>query len=454
MTNTSAVVHLVHGTWPFGRFRKKSRSVKAWFEAGSPVRTAIIGAAEAEVDVRTFTWSGRNSVDARRRAAQQLVRHLELSFKEAPDIPHVIIAHSHGGTVAADAISCVDYPGNAIPRIKALVCMATPFAYVRRADQEEIRVFWFALSTLIVSLSLAAYSWLTPGDLWNLLWIPPSSLVLVALVAAIFETIYPDRVVHEYYGRPISPKIPIFVIRATRDEAGLTLGLVQAIEWLISRFTAESGSLLLGVLFFVFAGLFFLPVVLLLDIFFTAKYQISLEVTDTVLIAALLTFAWDSLLFLMGRACMGAAVGLAPKYLPRYMVEVDAAPPETNCTFKSYSYLGEASLTVRHGLYQLPEVQNELGRLIGRVARGLSPRLLVSGELDEEASMTNVVASIKFVHEDQLCWYEGVPSGDDICMWNKAKPMRIYPRSPPESEDVWKKYPQNNPSSSGDDPPA
>jgi hypothetical protein len=107
---------LVHGTWGRGFF-PKCREVSLyppnkrwWFEEDSPFRARLDGAlknASLDWSVRSFLWSGANSVRARNSAAKELSECLRKDLKD-PDTTAVIIAHSHGGNLALRALQYLD----------------------------------------------------------------------------------------------------------------------------------------------------------------------------------------------------------------------------------------------------------------------------------------------------------------------------------------------------------
>ncbi len=151
------VVHLVHGTWPFGPFRRSSADKKAWFENGSAVRKSIESQVNCEVHFREFRWSGRNSFSARRTASTAFDNHLDKSLRESPETMHIIIAHSHGGTVAAEAIASRSLWMRGECRIKALVCLATPFAYLSPISGRDEFLFFSATGSIITALIAIAF---------------------------------------------------------------------------------------------------------------------------------------------------------------------------------------------------------------------------------------------------------------------------------------------------------
>jgi pimeloyl-ACP methyl ester carboxylesterase len=116
---------LVHGTW--GRGHRKART-KRWFEDDSPFRTrldAALKSASLEWPIRSFLWSGANSVHARDSAARELSDQLRKDLAH-PDATAVIIAHSHGGNVALRALQHLDTMVNRI----RVITLAAPFLRV------------------------------------------------------------------------------------------------------------------------------------------------------------------------------------------------------------------------------------------------------------------------------------------------------------------------------------
>ena len=145
------VVYLVHGTWPrgavplprFGRARPP-----LWFEEGSAFREAVGGRIGGEAEFIRFDWSGRNSARARARAAERLAEQIARTAASEPDARQVVIAHSHGGNVAARAAALLP-PGS---RPVGIATLATPFLHVRGrslGEAEQLMV-WPALITLLI----------------------------------------------------------------------------------------------------------------------------------------------------------------------------------------------------------------------------------------------------------------------------------------------------------------
>lgn len=107
-----AIVYLVHGTWGrgirpgktvFGRPRREP----AWSDVGSPFSTALHAALSESGFVptlRSVNWSGSNSFMERDREARILGKLLDDDDAQNPAALQLVIAHSHGGNIALDAI--------------------------------------------------------------------------------------------------------------------------------------------------------------------------------------------------------------------------------------------------------------------------------------------------------------------------------------------------------------
>jgi surfactin synthase thioesterase subunit len=72
-----------------------------------------------------FIWSGANSFHARNAAAEELATRLAQHFTLAPNAEHVVVCHSHGGSVAVNAARLLDLRGE--NHISKIISMASPF---------------------------------------------------------------------------------------------------------------------------------------------------------------------------------------------------------------------------------------------------------------------------------------------------------------------------------------
>ena len=163
------IVTLVHGTWGRGFFpfnsidhscsRDEATSKRRWFESGSPFheelarRLADVG---VEHRVRSFCWSGSNSVFARDRAATALAKMLAADLGDNPGALTVVIGHSHGGNVALRAMEKLNVDAERL----RIITLATPFlrVFVLKAS-ENFKILQFLLTPLIL---ISAFYFLLP----------------------------------------------------------------------------------------------------------------------------------------------------------------------------------------------------------------------------------------------------------------------------------------------------
>src|SRR5271166_2595998 len=92
MEEPTVVVTLVHGT-----FARKAR----WIRSQSPLSLALV---REGFQVVPFRWSGKNAHWARAVASGQLADHMEKQIANYGDAAQCIVAHSHGGNVAVQAV--------------------------------------------------------------------------------------------------------------------------------------------------------------------------------------------------------------------------------------------------------------------------------------------------------------------------------------------------------------
>ena len=88
-------ITLVHGTWADANAK--------WVQRDS-ILCQQLYAEFAQVEIHAFPWSGKNSVGARKMAAEDLRRHVESVFERISQADHFVIGHSHGGSVALYAV--------------------------------------------------------------------------------------------------------------------------------------------------------------------------------------------------------------------------------------------------------------------------------------------------------------------------------------------------------------
>jgi hypothetical protein len=252
----SGMITLVHGTWPGGFFAKWLNIVRPfvglkpkllWFQSESPFREdpkrsltfrenleLSLEAASLDCEIRSFDWSGANSVFARDGAAQKLARVLKEDLKPS-NITPIVIAHSHGGNVALRAMTHLGADANRI----RLVTLATPFlkVFVRAEAGGGVVLFLLLLAAIsgilipiTMMLTALVLSVVNAGNGWLYLAFPLPILIaffVTPRLMSIFIDGWNDRPrkiqqAADYETR--SPSAPrTLVIRGVDDEAVLSL---------------------------------------------------------------------------------------------------------------------------------------------------------------------------------------------------------------------------------------
>lgn len=319
------VVTLVHGTYPRGMARQAARNAGAvldalrgrtrdetgrwpppaddpdrrwWFEAGSAFERDLIGRIGAPSDEVVFErvlWSGRNTFADREMAAARVRAAIEATSARYPDVAHVVVAHSHGGTVAAQALGRRPYADGL--RVNSLVTLATPF--VRMAlrpgiDPAAAPGMTHLLAALLpatllllaplaalslglradgrVGVGIAAAAGLLALAALLRLSVPTAGLVVAAAAVAGGAAVRSDvlaltilalvggaallsrRLISVGFGvlqhTPLRFQSPLLALRAPRDEASLVIGAGQLLQSLaqiahrvVGGFAAVAGAL-------------------------------------------------------------------------------------------------------------------------------------------------------------------------------------------------------------------
>ncbi|MGE3930819.1 MAG: esterase/lipase family protein [Hyphomonadaceae bacterium] len=139
-----------------------------WFQNGSAfaerLKQNLVGRG-LSVDILPHLWSGANSSTAREAAAESLAKSLKQLAKRYGDRLH-LVGHSHGGNVANDAATILNWsPSRAAP-IASVSTVGTPFFRTRITQAERIAALIFfgitALSALLTAgLAIAIAVWIS-----------------------------------------------------------------------------------------------------------------------------------------------------------------------------------------------------------------------------------------------------------------------------------------------------
>jgi len=166
-------VHVIHGTWANP---EESKVRPTWSEPGGSLELALRKCGDAALwqkvrFARTPNWSGTNSFAARATATAQLRDYFKgvLLDKQTAFDRHVVIAHSHGGNVAANALRSL---GPLAENFSGLLTLGTPFVQRVRKWEEQGEVSFDSITgihahafALFFALTLA-FCWLADGRYW------------------------------------------------------------------------------------------------------------------------------------------------------------------------------------------------------------------------------------------------------------------------------------------------
>lgn len=148
------VITLIHGTFA---------NNAPWINEGSVLREAISRSFGKFITFKEFNWSGNNSLFDRSEASTALRSHIVELQDEYPDARQRLIAHSHRGNVATNAISHLDSDHNVL----GVACISTPFLDVSVRHLPPTLPKMFAQTfTLVCLLALLALPLLVSVKWW------------------------------------------------------------------------------------------------------------------------------------------------------------------------------------------------------------------------------------------------------------------------------------------------
>jgi pimeloyl-ACP methyl ester carboxylesterase len=222
-------IFLVHGTF--------ARNAP-WIQEQSALRVSLENNLNGTDSVPTDSvpkdfvpvdWSGANTTKARQAGVDNLTAKLRKSFKENPSHEHIVIGHSHGGTIAFQAVNTPEF----IEKVR-VVLLSTPILTPRKR-QISGRV-GFALGA---SAYLSAMIMLGAAGIF--LDLPANFGVLSSMVIAgiaVFVLRRHLRRSTDFILRHNSitalDGIRMLIVRESADEASSFLGAVQLATRLVT----------------------------------------------------------------------------------------------------------------------------------------------------------------------------------------------------------------------------
>ncbi|HEY0061781.1 MAG TPA: hypothetical protein VGC21_06650 [Telluria sp.] len=341
-SNTAPVlaVHLIHGTWPQGPFAIRRFDHATWISTGSAFLECMTEQIRHPVVFTEFNWCGRNSFHARAAAALRFCEHIQSAMRAHPRARHVVLAHSHGGTIAMHALGLLQHQPAPVAPIPLAIFMSTPFAYLKDAERNHLVMTLFSFACISSQLALHLFGHSLPRPVSDF---PHTAAYLgVALFYVVFgllQQCQPEL----GHGFKIAVSIPdatrVLVMRGTRDEASLAIGLGQAIH--------SSGDI-----FFNYVNKFRIKNFLV--------YLLVLTIVQT-LFGEDLTIILLGVVGISGFLLLCCTTGLDMiSSLGKYTIEVDAVPPNRHCDCWTFDTLDTGS--IRHCLYSDPQVQAAIAK--------------------------------------------------------------------------------------------
>lgn len=380
------IVHTVHGTWPNGPlgwrlwkpFRRLFHSSPNWYEKESDFCNEIEQKTSARLKIVPFEWDGKNSFTARARAASELRDHLNRWFLEENEAKHVIVAHSHGGTVAISATTnsfgtVLENDSANIDSIKSslsgIITMATPFVAWRafsmkkKGERVSLNVYRDIGNYISRYLSTTFIMYLFPLCLaiwWNFGFFKFAlSFILLSYLNLFFTT----RSRHESFRKlvatqPNEPKylFPLIALRAPRDEASLSIALSLSLDFIVKKLWLYALYLLVA------ANVIIFTYVISTEGFFNLHTgAVASPLIDTwINICILFTFFWF-LTHMLIAILMAVATG--PEiinYSGFGEVQSEALPPATSAFVDMLSLADMEESQFRHSLHELDETRSRI----------------------------------------------------------------------------------------------
>jgi hypothetical protein len=195
-----------------------------------------------DLDWVPFEWSGENSFAGRGAAAKKLI----LWHERESGAEHVVIAHSHGGSVSLMAARELDLRGPHF--LSKLICLATPFATLHPSPRDarelaaryiSLRFGWIPLLLIVLLFVADPYTTPYPRDsIYRLIrTFGLYSDILVLVIAPLFFLLRKTRFVKfeppvQWHSITVPQGWLLYAERAPGDEASIVINASQFIEWI------------------------------------------------------------------------------------------------------------------------------------------------------------------------------------------------------------------------------
>jgi pimeloyl-ACP methyl ester carboxylesterase len=349
----ATIVHLIHGTWARGfRATAKAEDLPVWTREDSCFRKHLKKNSSIPLECKEFIWSGKNSFDARAAAAIDFKKYLELEIEQRPDEKHIVISHSHGGTVAMHALAALELPAQKCP-IEHAIFLSTPFTYLTERKKFAVTN---ALGCLAAGIVLMFFTDRFPifEQQYSVAVVNYLILVTIAVLTVIlisgpvrgWAQLRPALGMGYIMEREISSRIPVTIFRGSRDEAALAIGLTQSMH-AIGEAIIDSGSSKNKRRYTIFVGIF-------------SVLPAFIGISNAYLFLGIAGLSG----YYLYCASLGAGIFLT---FGRYDIESDLTPPSKRCSVQSFNALD--SLAVRHSIYDDEKVLAALMEIINKIEK-------------------------------------------------------------------------------------
>lgn len=227
-------VFLVHGTWAgSGEWTHYNSLFRKVLREEFGYRQYAVRYAPS---FRSFHWNGANRWRARDDAIYGLKKFIkEVVNDQRPDFEYVVVAHSHGGNIATDAVRELlrDDAGFAVRRV---VCLNTPFLKREvRGSSDYLKYWCFLGGALSVALAAAELWRPTPAKVAGFSGLSPLLLLIVLLFVTALLALcvkLSQREIKKRRGRlePWGPRPEVLCLSCPDDEAITSLGLGEGLS--------------------------------------------------------------------------------------------------------------------------------------------------------------------------------------------------------------------------------
>jgi len=349
-----------------------------WFHSNNDMAQNIYEKFEGQAEIRSFIWSGKNSIKSRSNAAIKLSEMIQEDQKQKKADQIFLVAHSHGGTVVAECLAKYWNKLSALP-LGGIICLATPFIYHDErinAERKNKILLMSALFFLLFSLQLFIDSemflqsnLISYFTFFGLLLMSGSLAVLVLNVLSKNKSSAQFTICGKIKYFP-----PFHLIRTARDEASGLIGFASFLSWLLIKsyslieprteiFRIDDGkrSGFIGMKL-KFTQIIFFAGILFISYFSSKQFGLSIEGSFPILL-----FALSGMISTMGIISYIVYMLICGEYSPRNWVNFNVEMEQTIPSIESKLELvkhDDVPGTMRHGLHSLPIVQSRVAEIL------------------------------------------------------------------------------------------